>query len=147
MSTAPNPPTDEPAASAELPEFFEYLGMSIERATAEEAVLRMQVPKQLLSPHGPVHGGAIAALIDTAIGIAVACRLAPGDRTATHELNINYIAFAAKPVVIVTARVLRLGRTVAHTEAEARGEDGTLIAKALGTFGVFPRTRRLRVDS
>jgi len=125
----------------ELPEFFEYLGMSIERAGPEDAVVRMHVPKQLLSPHGPVHGGAISALIDTTIGIAVACRLAPGDRTATHELNINYISFANNPVVIATARVLRLSRTVAHTEAEARSEDGTLIAKALGTFGVFPRKR------
>jgi len=134
-----SPPADSPPTIAELPEFFEYLGMSIERATAEEAIVRMQVPKQLLSPHGPVHGGAISALIDTAIGIAVVCRLEPGDRTATHELNINYISFAAKPVVIATARVLRLSRTVAHTEAEARSEDGTLVAKALGTFGVFRR--------
>jgi uncharacterized protein (TIGR00369 family) len=133
----PDPVLHQPPPTAELPQFFEYLGMSIERATPEEAVVRMQVPKQLLSPHGPVHGGAISALIDTTIGIAVACRLPRGDRTATHELNINYISFADKPVVIATARVLRLGRTVAHTEAEARAEDGTLIAKALGTFGVF----------
>ncbi len=137
----PSKPSHEVPAPRQLPEFFEYLGMSIERATPEEAVVRMHVPRQLLSPHGLVHGGAISALIDTAIGIAVACRLAPGDRTATHELNINYISFAAKPTVIATARVLRVSRTVAHTEAEVRGEDGTLIAKALGTFGVFPRKR------
>ena len=142
----PTPSAEQPAANLELPEFFEYLGMSIERAAPEEAVVRMRVPKQLLSPHGPVHGGAISALLDTAIGIAVACRLAPGDRTATHQLNINYISFAAKPVVIATARVLRLSRTVAHTEAEARSEDGTLIARALGTFGVFPR-RQQTTDS
>ena len=135
----PTLPIEPPAGDLELPQFFEYLGMTIERATPEEAVVRMQAPSQLLSPHGPVHGGAISALIDTAIGIAVACRLQPGDRTATHQLNINYVSFSHIPVVIATARVLRLGRTVAHTEAEARGEDGTLIAKALGTFGVFPR--------
>src|SRR5262249_47114367 len=122
-----------------LPEFFAYLGMSIERADAEEAIVRMQVPSGLRSPHGPVHGGAISALIDTAMGIAGACRLHPDHRTATHQLNINFISFSPKPVVIATARVLRLGRAVAHTQAEARGEDGTLIARALATFGVFPR--------
>lgn len=129
----------ERAGAGELPAFFEYLGMTIERASAEDAVVRMHAPKQLLSPHGPVHGGVISALIDTAIGIAVVCRLAPGDRTATHELNINYISFAASPVVVATARVLRLSRTIAHAEADVRSEDGTLIAKALATFGVFPR--------
>lgn len=127
------------AAGAELPEFFHYLGMSIVRASAEEAVVRMQVPKGLLSPFGPVHGGAIAALIDTAIGAAVACRIPPGSRTATHQLNINYISFAREPVVIATARVIRLGRSVAHTAAEARAEDGSLIATALATFGVMHR--------
>ena len=140
MSTSP--PSDERRVPEGLPEFFAYLGMSIERAAPEEAVVRMHAPRQLLSPHGPVHGGAISALIDTAIGIAVACRLAPGDRTATHELNINYISFAAQPVVIASARVLRVSRTIAHAEAEVRAEDGSLIAKALATFGVFPRKAR-----
>jgi uncharacterized protein (TIGR00369 family) len=128
------------AANPVLPDFFHYLGISIDRATSEEAVLRMQVPKGLLSPFGLVHGGAIAALIDTAMGVAVVCRLSPRDRTATHELNINYISFAKPPVVIATARVVRVGRTVAHAEAEARAEDGTLIAKALATFGVVRKS-------
>ena len=137
MSAHEVPAVDPLAAGVELPDFFRYLGMSLVRATAEEAVVRMQAPKELLSPYGPVHGGVIAALIDTAIGVAVACRMAHGDRNATHELNINYIAFSKEPVVIATARVIRLGRSVAHCEAEARSEGGELIAKALATFGVF----------
>ncbi|MFQ5668865.1 MAG: PaaI family thioesterase [Candidatus Binatia bacterium] len=140
MSARERPVTELLAAAPELPGFFHHLGMSVERATAQEAVVRMQVPKWLLSPYGPVHGGAIAALIDTTIGVAVACRISQRDRTATHELNINYISFAKRPVVIATARVLRLGRTVAHTEAEARAEDGTLVAKALATFGIVRRS-------
>jgi len=139
MAEREPPSVEQLAAGAALPDFFHYLGMSLERATPEEAVVRMHVPKGLLSPYGPVHGGAIAALIDTAIGVAVASRLTHGERTATHALNINYISFAEKPVVIATARVLRLGRSVAHSEAEARAEDGTLIAKALATFGIFRR--------
>jgi uncharacterized protein (TIGR00369 family) len=131
------PTVEQIAAGVTLPPFFGYLGMSVVRATREEAVVRMEVPAALLSPFGPAHGGAIAALIDTAIGVAVACHLSYEDRTATHELNINYISFAKEPVVLATARVLRLGRTVAHAEADARCEDGTLIAKALATFGVF----------
>jgi uncharacterized protein (TIGR00369 family) len=128
---------DRLAANPELPAFFPYLGMSVLRATSEEGVVRMQVPDVLRGPFGPAHGGAIAALIDTALGVAVACRMSPRDRTATHELNINYISFATEAVVIATARVIRMGQSVAHAEAEARTESGTLIAKALATFGVF----------
>ena len=105
MSCTRSSPVDQLAAGVELPEFFHYLGMSVVKAAADEAVVRMQVPKGLLSPYGPVHGGAIAALIDTTIGVAVACRMPHGARTATHELNINYISFSKEPVVIATARV------------------------------------------
>ena len=137
MTAREVPAVERLAAGVELPEFFHYLGMSVVKAAADEAVVRMQVPKGLLSPYGPVHGGAIAALIDTTIGVAVACRMPHGARTATHELNINYISFSKEPVVIATARVIRLGRTVAHCESEARSEAGDLIAKALATFGIF----------
>ena len=81
-----------------------------------------------------------AALLDAAIGAAVACRISGRDRTATHQLNINCVSFAREPAVIVTARVIRLDRTIAHTQAEGRAEDGTLIASALGTFGVIRRS-------
>jgi acyl-CoA thioesterase len=120
-----------------LPEFFDYLGMSVVEATNEQVVVRMDVPKGLRSPYDRVHGGAIAALIDTAFGIAVHCNLPPGDRTATHELNVNYISFAKEHVLLCTARVLGMGRTAATVEAEVRGDGGRLVAKSLGTFGVF----------
>ena len=139
MSKGAVPTAETLITSAALPDFFPYLGMSVLEASSTQAVVRMDAPKGLLSPFGPVHGGAIAALIDTSIGVAVAAHIAAHDRTATHALNINYIAFARQPVVIATARVLRLGQTVAHTEAEVRSEDGTLIAKSLGTFGILRR--------
>jgi uncharacterized protein (TIGR00369 family) len=144
MSQSHVPPVDELTTTTALPDFFQYLGLTVVEVSTEHAVVRMDAPKGLLSPYGPVHGGAIAALIDTAIGAAVAAHLPAGDRTATHQLNLNFISFARSPVVIATARVLRLGQTVAHTEAEARAEDGTLVATALGTFGILRKRTAVR---
>jgi uncharacterized protein (TIGR00369 family) len=140
MSTHHAAPAESAESAIELPAFFDYLGMTVLEASAEKAVVRMRVPRQLYSPFGAVHGGATAALIDTAIGIAVACRISHRDRTATHELNLNYVSFSTAPVLVATARILRLGRSVAHCEAEATTEDGQLIAKALATFGVFRKS-------
>ena len=138
MSTDRHQPNEKmEAEAAELPAFFAYLGMSVLAVGREEAAVRMTVPAGLYSPFGRVHGGAIAALIDTALGIVVACHLNPMDRTATHELNINYITFSTGPTVLCRARVLRLGRAVASVEAEVESEQGELIAKALGPFGIF----------
>ena len=125
-----------------LPGFWELLGFAIERADESEAVLRMDVPETLLSPFGTVHGGVIATLFDTGLAVAIARRLDPEDRIATHNLNVTYVAFTRDRVLRCRARVVSLRRTVAVSEGEVRASDGTLVAKALGTFGI----RRTRVS-
>lgn len=124
-------------APVTLPEFFHFLGMSPVELSQEQCTIRMDVPKAFRSPFDRVHGGAIAALIDTALGVAVAVQLGLNARTATHELSVSYISFAPEHTLLCTSRVLGMGRTVATVEGEVRTEDGRLVAKALGTFGVF----------
>ncbi len=137
MTRRPPHPLELREREVELPAFFGYLGMSVVSISPEEVVMRMDVPPALFSPFGMVHGGAIAVLIDTALGAVVATNISAYDRTATHELNINYVTFTRGSVVFAKARILRLGRAVATVECEAVSESGELIAKALGTFGVF----------
>jgi uncharacterized protein (TIGR00369 family) len=115
---------------------MELLGLSIERADEHEAVVRMQVPDALMTPFGTVHGGFIATLFDTALAIAVTRRLAPTDRVATHNLNVTYVAFAREQLLSCRARVVSLRKSVAVAEGDVATDAGTLIAKALGTFGV-----------
>ena len=119
-----------------VPGFMELLGLSIERADAEGACVRMDVPDALMSPFGAVHGGFIAALLDTSLGIAIHRRLNPTDRIATHSLNVTYVAFSREQLLFCDARVLSLRKAVATVEGEVTTGDGTLVAKALGTFGV-----------
>jgi uncharacterized protein (TIGR00369 family) len=134
----PRPSELTKAERAELPAFFGYLGLTVLSTEPDEVVVRMTIPQDLYSPYGMVHGGAVAALIDTAFGIVVACQLPTGSRTATHELNINYISFSRGPTLLCRARVLRLGRAIASVEGEVISEaGGALVAKALATFGVF----------
>jgi uncharacterized protein (TIGR00369 family) len=123
-----------------LPDFWALLGFAIEDADEREAVLRMDVPEALLSPFGTVHGGVIATLFDTGLAVAVARRLEPADRIATHNLNVTYAAFTRERLLRCRSRVVSLRRTVAIAEGEVTASDGTLVAKALGTFGVR-RTR------
>ena len=119
-----------------LPPFMTLLGFGIERADEHEAVVRMDVPDALMSPFGAVHGGAIAALFDTGLAMAIARRLVTADRIATHNLNVTYVAFSREQLLYCRARVLSLRKSVAHVEGEVTTGDGALIAKGLGTFGV-----------
>ena len=125
----------------DLPGFWQVLGISIEHADERAAVLRMDVPETLLSPFGTVHGGVIATLFDTGLAVAIARRLEPADRIATHNLNVTYVAFTRDRVLRCRSSVVSMRRTVAVAEGEVTAADGTLVAKALGTFGL----RRSRV--
>lgn len=116
--------------------FWELLGLTIEAADADAAVLRMDVPEALMSPFGAVLGGVVATLFDTALAIAVARRVTPEHRIATHNLNVTYVAFSRERALRCRARVVSLRRSVAVAEGDVTTTDGTLIAKALGTFGV-----------
>jgi len=120
----------------ERPCFMEMLGLHIEHADADEAVVRMDVPEPLMSPFGTVHGGAIATLCDTALAVAIARRLTPTDRIATHNLNVSYVTFSRDAALRCRARVVSLRTAVALAEGEVTTDDGVLVAKAFGTFGL-----------
>ena len=120
----------------DLPRFMEVLGLTVEQADAKEVRVRMDVPDALMSPFGAVHGGFVAALLDTSFGVALHRRLEPADRIATHSLNVAYVAFSREQLLFCRTRVVSLRKAVAVVEGEVTTGDGTLVAKALGTFGV-----------
>jgi len=120
----------------ERPGFMDVLGLHVEQMEDGEAVVRMEVPDALMSPFGAVHGGVIAALFDTGLAIAVARRLGAPERIATHNLNVTYVAFAREQRLFCRSRVISLRRSVAVAEGEVTTAGGTLVAKAIGTFGV-----------
>ncbi len=124
------------------PAFMDALGFEIERSEKDGIVLRMAVPDDLMSPFGQVHGGAIAALFDTGLAVAVHRHLALEDRVATHSLSISYVAFSAEQLLRCHARVVRVANAVATAEGEVMTGSGKLVAKALGTFGVRRSARR-----
>lgn len=121
---------------SDRPTFMDVFGFHIEPADGDEALVRMDVPAALMSPFGQVHGGVIAALFDTGLAMAIARRLSGGDRLATHNLNVSYVAFTREQRLFCRARVLSVRRSVAVAEGEVTSAAGELVAKAVGTFGV-----------
>jgi len=120
-----------------MPDFWSHLGIAIEPDDGAETRLGMDVPAALLSPFGTVHGGVLATLFDTALAVAVARQLhPPEDRVATRDLHVTFVAFTRARVLRCRARLVSLRRRTAVAEGEVVADDGTLVAKALGTFDV-----------
>lgn len=114
--------------------FRELLGIDLEAASGGEARLRLLASPEHLNPAGTVHGGAIATLVDTAMGEAVATQ-AGDELPVTIEIKINYLEPGHEGVLVATARTHRKGKRFTVLEAEVVQEDGgELIAYATGTF-------------
>jgi uncharacterized protein (TIGR00369 family) len=121
-------------------------GFELEEAEPGRVLLRMRVDERHLQVHRVVHGGVVAALADTAGGLATYMALPRGKRVATVEMKINYLEGVVGGIVDADARVVRLGRHIAVVDCDVRDHTQRLVAKALMTFfvGPFRATRKRR---
>jgi uncharacterized protein (TIGR00369 family) len=111
------------------------LGFKLQSIALGRAVLHMDVQARHRQMQGVVHGGILAALVDTASAIAAYTAVPPGTKIATVELKINYLEAVARGRIKADARVLRAGRNFVVTECKIFDAEGLLAAKALLTFG------------
>lgn len=98
------------------------------------AVFELRVSADHMNPHGVVHGGVVYSLVDYAMGGALTSRLARGERCATLEVKINYLAPVTGGALRAEAWVVERTRRIGILEARVQGEDERLVALALGTF-------------
>ena len=121
-------------------------GFALILAERGKVVLRMRVNEMHLQVHGVVHGGVLAALADTAGGLATYMACPPGTRVATIEMKINYLEAVEGGSVTAEAVVVRIGRHVAVVDCDITDEAQRLVGKALMTFfvGPFRKSRKKR---
>lgn len=114
--------------------FADLLGLR--RATMEDGRCRFEatVRPGHMNPHGVVHGGVVYTLVDYAMGGAVTSRLAPGERCATLEIKINYLAPVSEGRIAAEAWVVARTARVAVLEARVQADGDRLVALATGSF-------------
>ncbi|HEY2663569.1 MAG TPA: PaaI family thioesterase [Candidatus Binataceae bacterium] len=135
---AKRPSGRAPLDTIEQAPFAQLLGFKIEAADNGEARLRLPFSERLLNPGGlevPIHGGAIAALIDTAACAAI-WTLPETVRSATVSMSLNFTGPGIKSDLIADARVRRTGRRIASLSVEVRDLTGTLVADGLVTYKI-----------
>ena len=95
------------------------------------------------NPMGSMHGGIVAALVDTAMGCAVSSRLDADSGFTTLELKTNYVRAITQTTGRVFAEgiVVHAGGRVATTEARVHDANGTLYAHATSTCMILRGTR------
>ena len=125
--------------------FVELVGARVEEAKEGYSRLSIVLEERHTNPNGVMHGGVAATVMDSAAAVALGRlrgeKMRRSNPHATVDMNVALIS-SARPgdELVIEGRVLKLRRSVAFVEAEARRvSDGELIAKGRFTFAISNR--------
>ncbi len=89
-----------------------WLGIELVTATPDRLLARVPVRRELLGPHGFVHGGTLVAIADSLCGYGTILNLPAGATgLLTAELKTNFVGSLRSGVVVGEATPVHLGRT------------------------------------
>jgi uncharacterized protein (TIGR00369 family) len=118
--------------------FAERLGARPEAAEDGTARLGFEATDEHLNPAGTLHGGVLATLVDTAMGLAVRTTTGDGEVPATSQLTVTYLRPGKPGRIEVTARLRTRGEHLTVCEADVE-QDGTCLVHAVATFALLER--------
>lgn len=117
--------------------FMAMLGAAITALAPGACTISLPRRADTLQQHGFIHGGAVAALADTACGYAAFTLFPAGATILTVEMKVNFLAPADGDALVALAVVKRGGRTLTVVAADLFAvRDGTevIAATALATM-------------
>jgi uncharacterized protein (TIGR00369 family) len=123
--------------------FLERLGVRSD----DQGHLILELKPGHLRTLGITHGGVIATLLDSVMGMT-ANRSSPADHyVVTAQLNVHFIRPSFKGETLVASSDVRhSGRKTAVTQGEIRTSSGELVATASATFLFVEHTDRTRAN-
>ena len=116
--------------------FVSHLKILTETLGEGTARLSMPIEPHLVNSLGTAHGGVIMSLLDVAVCTAARTLHPDSIGVITIDLSTSFIGGASGKKLYADARVMRDGRSMSFVEAEAKNEDGSLVAKAIATVRV-----------
>ena len=116
--------------------FIQHLKIQTDELGKGSARLSVLIGKELTNSLGTAHGGVIMSLLDVAVCTAARTLHPDSIGVITIDLSTSFIGGASSARLVADARVLKDGRSMSFVEAEAKNEDGSLVAKAIATVRV-----------
>jgi 1,4-dihydroxy-2-naphthoyl-CoA hydrolase len=107
----------------------DHLGVRVVRCSGDEVVLEYDIDDRHKQPYGIVHGGMHCTVVESACSMGAAMAAAPRAQSVVGvENHTSFIHAVRAGRITVTARPLTRGRRSQLWQAEARTDDGTLVA-------------------
>ena len=121
--------------------FVSHLRILTEELGRGSARLSLPVEPHLKNSLGTVHGGVIMSLLDVALCTAARTLHPDSLGVVTIDMSTSFIGGGSGARLLAEARVMKDARTMSFVEAEARNEDGSMVAKAIATVRVRQKER------
>jgi uncharacterized protein (TIGR00369 family) len=122
--------------------FYRHLGINLIQVGRGSAEIQLKVERRLTQSAGFAHGGVAAALIDSAVGLALCTMLDPEQHITTVELHVNYMAPAKLGVLKSRGKIIHKGKRIAVGDAEVRDERGKLVSKGSATYIILENSQQ-----
>jgi uncharacterized protein (TIGR00369 family) len=117
-------------------EFYRWAGVELVDASPGAVEVALEAGPHHLNLQGLVHGGILATLADTAMGLAVRTVLQPGRRHVTVQLGIEFLSPGRPGRIVAHGRSVKIGSQLGFAEANVTDRGGRLLAKAQSTLSV-----------
>ena len=116
--------------------FYRWSGIELVDARPGAADVAFEAGTDHVNLQGFVHGGVLATLADTAMGLAVRTSLEPGRRHVTVQLGIEFLSPGRPGRIVAHGRSVKVGRQLGFAEADVVDARGRLLARASATLSV-----------
>lgn len=118
--------------------WVQALGLKVERFGDGEATLRLPYSDQLARVGGMVCGQALMAAADTAMVLAIVTQLGNRRPMTTVQLNTSFLKPLAGQDALVTARVIRAGKSLVFGEIDiVAAGDGKSVCRTSTTYALL----------
>jgi uncharacterized protein (TIGR00369 family) len=121
--------------------FLSHLKILTEALGQGTARLSLPVEPHLTNSLGTVHGGVIMSLLDVALCTAARTLHPESLGVITINMSTSFIGAGSGTKLLAEARVMKDARSMSFVEAEAKNEDGAIVAKAIGTVRVLKKEK------
>ena len=121
--------------------FVSHLRILTETLGNGTAQLSVPVEPHLTNSLGTVHGGVIMSLLDVALCTAARTLHPESVGVITINMSTSFIGGGKGAKLLADARVLKDGKSMSFVEAEAKNDDGSIVAKAIGTVRVLKKEK------
>jgi len=116
---------------------FESLGAIFVEGTPGDVLLAFAASSENARDIGVVSGGIMAAMLDTAMAVAVLSALRPGQSCTTISLTVNMMRPAPVGRLYVRAKVEKLGRSIGFAHGQLLSTEQVQLATASSSMAVI----------